>query len=185
MSDSSDPLLAAAWQLPVAAIYQRTGLVSQRLRAMCGPTSAVVVLRSLGVAAEQTTVLEGTRLRTLFGARLAGMTLDEMAEVVRTHSRRPVTALRDLDLDRFREELRRVNDPARRYIVNFDRNLLFGWGGGHHSPLGGYLEKEDRALVLDVNARVGPWLVSAERLHAAVTTRDRSSQKARGLVRID
>jgi hypothetical protein len=71
-----------------------------------------------------------------------------------------VTVLRDLDLAAFREHLRRANDPSRRYVVNFDRGVLFGTGAGHHSPIAGYLVDEDLVLVLDVNERYGPWLVS-------------------------
>jgi hypothetical protein len=47
--------------------------------------------------------------------------------------------------------LKRSNDPAHRYIINFDRKMIFGAGGGHHSPIGGYLENEDLVFVLDVN----------------------------------
>jgi hypothetical protein len=56
--------------------------------------------------------------------------------------------LRDLSEDQFLEHLRRSNDPARRYIVNFDRAQIFGAGVGHHSPIGGDLAAEDLAFVL-------------------------------------
>src|SRR5262249_45266907 len=89
------------------------------------------------------------------------------------------------DLTAFREEMHRTNDPARRYIVNFHRGPLFGWGGGHHSPIGGYLVDADRVLILDVNQRVGPWLVSTASLHAAVATLDPVTGRRRGLVVVD
>ena len=53
-------------------------------------------------------------------------------------------------------------------MANFARAPIFGFGGGHHSPVGGYLEAEDLAFVLDVNARFGPWLVRAETLFTAI-----------------
>lgn len=59
---------------------------------------------------------------------------------------------------------------------------LFGRGGGHHSPLGGYLEEEDLAFVLDVNAGYGPWLVSAQRLFDAMNT---GGVVTRGLARFE
>src|SRR4051794_10081157 len=97
MVDRDETLLEAAWELPVASIYRDAGLIAQRLVSLCGPTSAVNVLRSLGVAAHPSTILDGTRLATLFGVRLGGMTLDQLAHLLREKGRRP-TALRDLDL---------------------------------------------------------------------------------------
>src|SRR5262249_786537 len=93
----SPEVLPAAWAQPAAAIHRRTGILSQKLSAMCGPTSVVMVLRSLGIDVDPSTLFDGTSVRTLFGARLAGMTLDQVAEVVRAKSERTVTALRDLD----------------------------------------------------------------------------------------
>jgi hypothetical protein len=112
------------------------------------------------------------------------MTLDQVAAVVRHHGR-AATILRGLSLDALRAELPRLNDPSRRYLLNFDRRLLFGWGGGHHTPIVGWLARRDRALVLDVNARVGPWLVSSELLHRSISSVDRSTGEARGLVMVE
>ena len=53
-----------------------------------------------------------------------------------------------------------------------------------HSPLGGYLEDDDLAFVLDVNSGFGPWLVSAERLFEAVNTSDWVGP-GRGLARFE
>jgi hypothetical protein len=73
-----------------------------------------------------------------------------------------------------------------RYVTNFDRRSLFGRGGGHHSPRGGYLEQEELAFVLDVNRGFGPWLVSTERLLDAMnTTADWSTGTTRGLARFE
>ena len=111
-----------------------------------------------------------------------GLTLDEVAELaVQTTETEEVQVLRDLSPAAFRQHLRQSNDPSRRYLVNFTRKAIFGAGGGHHSPLGGYLEEEDLVLVLDVNRDFGPWLVERERLFRAIDTVDDSSGKKRGL----
>ena len=117
------------------------------------------------------------------GFCMAGLSLDELAEIARHATGRKVTVLRNLTLAQFREELTHVNDPARRYIVNFQRAPLFAQGGGHHSPVAAYLEDEDLVLVLDVNEKFKPWLVTSERLFKAVDTSD-GGQK-RGLLRIE
>jgi len=162
--------------LPVAATY--APLRSQGLRAVCGPTSVANVLRSLGHD-RGTNPLRGFGLRAMSleeVAREGGEVLPPgwTAAVVRPSS---VAALRD--------ELRTANDPRRRFIANFSRAALFGRGGGHHSPIGGYLEAEDLAFVLDVNASFGPWLVSTERLLHAMSTLDRGDGRARGLARFE
>jgi hypothetical protein len=178
-------LLAQAFALPVAAAYVAGGLEYQRNASFCGPTTAVDVERSLGATDDQAHVLDGTEVRTTFGVVWGGLTLDEEAELVRRKTGRRVTLLRDLDLSGLREELRHANDPARRYTVNFSRGPLFGRGGGHHSPIGGYLADRDLVLVLDVNQHYKPWLVKTERLFQAVDTIDRKTNRKRGLLRIE
>jgi hypothetical protein len=178
-------LLEKAWTLPVAKQYRAAGIDYQHNGSFCGPTSAVDVLRSLGRAADQATILDGSGLSTWFGLLPGGVTLDQLAELVRRQSGRTVTVLRDLDLAAFRAELAHANDPARRYIVNFHRGPLFGRGGGHHSPIAGYLADEDLVLVEDVNRAFQPWLVRSDRLFSAVDTVDRQSKKKRGLLRIE
>jgi hypothetical protein len=79
--------------------------------------------------------------------------------------------------------LRKTNDPSRRYLVNFSRKPIFGAGGGHHSPIGGYLEAEDLVLVLDVNRKFEPWLVERSRLFTAIDTMDGDAK--RGLLVIE
>jgi len=178
-----DPaLLERAWHLPVAATYQRR-LFYQPNGSVCGPTSVANVERSLGhESASVDSVLAGSG-KCWSGLCLMGLSLDELADVARHASSRQVTVLRDLTLPQFRAELAHVNDPNRRYIVNFQRAMLFGQGGGHHSPIAGYLEAEDLVLVLDVNENFKPWLVKSERLFQAVDIAD--SGKKRGLLRIE
>jgi hypothetical protein len=70
-------------------------------------------------------------------------------------------------------------------VVNFTRGPLFGAGGGHHSPIAGYLVDEDLVLVLDVNEKYGPWLVKSARLYEAMNTLDTGAHKKRGLLLIE
>jgi hypothetical protein len=180
-----DPaLLEKAWALPVATLY-RAELDYQRNGSFCGPTSLVNVLRSLHQPGDQASILEGTGVSTVAGVLPGGLTLDELAEIARKKLGKQVTVLRDLDLPAFREQLKHVNDPARRYVVNFTRGPLFGTGGGHHSPIAGYLIDEDLVFVLDVNKSYGPWLVKSERLYEAMNTVDRGAKKKRGLLLIE
>jgi Phytochelatin synthase len=175
-------LLDRAWQLPVAATFQRA-VTWQSNRSRCGPASVANVFRSFGdPVATEAAVLAGTgRCRT--GFCLFGLTLDELADVARARPDRKVTVLRDLTPEAFREHLRRANDPNRRYIVNFSRAAIFGRGVGHHSPIGGYMEAEDLVFVLDVNRDFQPWLIERSRLFSALDTFD--GDKKRGLLLIE
>lgn len=177
--------LERAWALPVAASY-RARFDPQRNGSFCGPTSIVNVVRSTGGDADQDHVLEGTDIETVAGFLPGGITLDQLAELARARlPGRTVTVHRDLDRDAFRALLRRANDPAVRMIVNFHRGPLFARGGGHHSPIGGYLEDEDLVFVLDVNDDYDPWLARTERLYDAVDTIDPATGQERGIVVIE
>jgi hypothetical protein len=183
--DYQDPaLLEKAWALPVAATYQ-AGIDFQRNASVCGPTSLVNVLHSLKQPGNQESILQGTNFSTVLGYLPEGLTLDQLADIARQKLRSKIIVLRDLDLSAFREQLRHVNDPSRRYVINFSRGPLFGTGGGHHSPIAGYLSREDLVLVLDVNKKYGPWLVKPERLYEAMNTIDTTAGKKRGLLLIE
>jgi hypothetical protein len=164
-------LLERAFALPVARLY--SPLWSQSFTSICGPTSVANVLRSMSVP---------TRKNPFSRFGLRAMSLDQLAsesaEVIPAGWR--VRVVRPRTVEDLRAELRASNDESRRYVSNFDRRSLFGAGGGHHSPLGGFLEDEDLALVLDVNPRFGPWLVEPGRLLDAMT-----SSASRGLARFE
>ncbi len=175
-------LMDRAWALPAAAAYGRE-LRSQSNGSLCGPASLANTFRSLGAGpSSEDAVLDGTGL-CWSGACIRGLTLDQLTGIARAKTSRKVTLLRDLTPDAFRAHLRRSNDPGVRYVVNFSRKPIFGAGGGHHSPIGGYLEAEDLVFVLDVNRRFGPWLVSREKLFTAMDTLD--GERKRGLLRIE
>ncbi|HEY6620395.1 MAG TPA: phytochelatin synthase family protein [Steroidobacteraceae bacterium] len=183
--DYQDPaLLKKAWALPVAAAYQAQ-IEFQQNGSVCGPTSLADILHSLKQPGNQESVLQGSGFSTIMGYLPEGLTLDQLANIARQKLHRKVTVLRDLDLASFREQLSHVNDPARRYVINFSRAPLFGTGGGHHSPIAAYLSQEDLVLVLDVNKKYGPWLVKSDRLYEAMNTVDDTARKKRGLLLIE
>ena len=149
-----------AWRLPVARSFNHR-LLAQSNLSLCGPASLANVFRSFSEPIKtESEVLAGTG-RCLTGFCLFGLTLDELADVARTHTNRKVTVLRDLTPDEFREHLRRSNDTSRRYIVNFRRREIFGAGGGHFSPIAGYIENEDLVSYWMSTRTSGPGLSNA------------------------
>lgn len=171
-----DPaLLTRAMALPVAARF--SPLLFQTNPSACGPASVANVFRSAGEVSTQDEIAahgEGCAFGVCFG----GLTLDELADAARAaHHGWDISVVRPATLEAFRAELARANELDRRAVINFDRFPLFGAGGGHHSPIGGYLEAEDLVLVMDVNADYRPWLVSAPRLFEAMNTLDGSTRR--------
>lgn len=166
-------LIEKAWALPVAKLY--SPLLSQGFTSICGPTSVANILRSMGVRAAKNP-LRGFGVRPMSLDQLA----NEAAEVLPSPWRARV--VRPQTVEELHAELRASNEPSKRMVTNFSRSPLFGGGGGHHSPVGGYLEQEDLAFILDVNAGFGPWLVPPDRLFAAMNTvADWATGKTRGL----
>ena len=182
-ADFRDPaLMAQASAMPVAARYPLSRYEFQHNQSFCGPTSAADVMHSLGDRRTQDEVITATPYHTVFGYLPGGLTLDEEADMLRRASGRPVDVRRGLTLDQFRAEMRAVNDPDRRYVVNFHRGPLFGRGHGHFSPLLAYLPQRDLVLVGDVNANYRPFLVATQRLWAAADTLDDATGRKRGLL---
>lgn len=184
--DFHDPaLLARAWALPVAAAYRRRPYEYQSNPSFCGPATVANLLRSLGVDFSQADMLRGTAFQPWFGVLVNGLTLEELADLLRRRLDRQVHVVRDLSLPAFREAMKSSNNPEKRLIVNFHRGPLFGRGAGHFSPILGYLADADLVFVGDVNGDYRPFLVSSERLWRAVATMDGTSGKPRGLLIID
>ena len=176
-------MIDRAWQLPVAATFKRE-IAWQSNGSLCGPASLANAFRSLGKEETTEAAVLGDTGWCWTGFCIIGLTLDELpAEVARANTERKVTVLRDLTAEQFRQQMRRANDPGRRYIINFSRAWIFGAGGGHHSPIGEYIEAEDLVFVLDVNRNFQPWLIERSRLFAAMDTLD--GEKKRGLLLIE
>lgn len=178
-SYQSPELLERAWSLPVARSY-RGLLAYQSNGSTCGPTSLANVELSWGVTQDERSILKGTG-KCLSGYCMGGLSLDVVAEIARQKTAHKVTVLRGVTQAEFRKLLLSFNDPTRRYVVNFSRGPLFGEGGGHFSPIGGYLEDQDLVFVLDVNQSYKPWLVSPERLYEAMNEVTTAGKK-RGLL---
>lgn len=174
-------LLERAWALPEAAAY-RDGFSYQKNGSVCGPTTAENAMRSLGAPDADAFAIMKRHDVGIFGIIPGGITLDELAELLRAEAPVDVQVVRDIDLDGFRAYMRMTTDPAKRVLINFTRKPLFGKGGGHHSPVGGYLEAEDLVFVLDVNEHYKPWLAKAARVFEAMDTVDGSAGKKRGLL---
>jgi hypothetical protein len=174
-------LLEKAWRLPNASAFGRW--TSSPTSPYAGPQAFANILRSFGEPADTEKKVLAHTTKCWSGICFFGLSLDELADATRTATKRSVTVLRDLTPEAFRDELGHVNDPSRRYVINFSRAPIFGSGVGHHSPIGGYLEAEDLVLVLDVNEKFKPWLVERSRLYDAMNTVD--GDKKRGLLRIE
>jgi Phytochelatin synthase len=177
----SAALLDRGWELPVAQTF-KPELLWQSNPSTCGAASLANVFRSLSETRTERQLLARTN-RCWFGICVVGLALDELADVAKAHTTRKITVLRDLNPEQFRDLVRSANDPSRRLVVNFSREPIFGAGGGHHSPIGGYLESEDLVFVLDVNRKFQPWLVERSRLFAAVDTLD--GEKKRGVLLLE
>lgn len=185
-ADFRDPqLMAAAWTLPAARLYDRRAYEYQDNPSFCGPASLTNVLHSMGRHGSQRSAIDGTRFEPWFGVLIGGMTIDEFAALARERTGRPVTIFRRPTLDEFQALMHSANDPAFRYVANFHRGPLFGRGHGHFSPILGYLESRDLVLVGDVNADYRPFLVNSERLWRATNTIDSATGNWRGIVRIE
>jgi hypothetical protein len=172
-------LLKKANALPVAATFN--GLLFQTNPSACGPASVANVFRSAGETSSQDEIAAYGK-GCAFGMCFGGLTLDQLADAaIGAHHGWKISTLHPADVSAFREELARgANALDRRYVINFDRFPLFGTGGGHHSPIGGYLADEDLVLVMDVNAHYQPWLVKTDRLFEAMNTFDGPNK--RGLI---
>lgn len=181
----ADPLLAArARALPTVRAYLDAGFAHQPNGSFCGPTSVANLARSAGIPLAPAAALEGSGITTIFGVLPGGITLDEVAGLVsRALPESRVEIVRPAGADELRAAIARSGEAGVRVLVNFHRGPLFGRGGGHHSPVGGYLADEDLAVILDTNADYhGPWLVDVDRLWPGVREIDRATGLPRGLV---
>ena len=102
----------------------------QSNQSLCGPASIANILRSFGESTDTESKVLAHTTKCWSGICFLGLSLDELADVTRTATKRSVTVLRDLTPEAFRDELRHVNDPNRRYVINFTRAPIFGSGVG-------------------------------------------------------
>jgi hypothetical protein len=169
--------------------------VSQSRRAFCGAaTGSMIVNAELHPRAPLTqAAFFGTDARGLLSnleVTMRGMTLDELAQYMRSHGLRvQVVHAAGSSLDAFREAARAaLSEPREVLVVNYDRRQLGQEGGGHISPVGAYNGEADRLLVMDVASYRYPFTwVTVRELWAAMDTVDTDSGQTRGflLVRRD
>jgi glutathione gamma-glutamylcysteinyltransferase len=86
-------------------------------------------------------------------------------------------------IDELRADLRAARGSASVVVASYSRRLLGQTGEGHFSPIGGYHEASDLALLLDVaRFKYPPHWVPLMRLHAAMQAVDPESGDRRGWI---
>lgn len=176
-----------------------TWMVSEEVVTFCGPATVTIVANSLGLPAPESTRWAPYHLWTedelfeaagqkpkIFGEVMSvGLTLAELGQFIENVGMKPeVHFASDLSEDAFREIVKAtLTDPAKRLIVNYDRQEFGEVGTGHISPIGAYDAATDSVLILDVARYKYPpkWVPLAGML-AAMMHDDPSSQKSRGTV---
>jgi hypothetical protein len=164
--------------------------VSQSRRAYCGVASATMVVNALRPVAPLTTqqtffTAKASSVRSSLQVTLAGMTLNELADLLRAHDLTvSVAHASQSDLATFRAAARAsLMDPFDFLLVNYDRATLHQQGSGHISPVVAYDVETDRFLVLDVASHKYPptWIPAGD-LWNAMNTVDASSGSSRGFL---
>ena len=162
----------------------------QMRRAYCGVASSVVVLNAMRKANPRLTQSSfftdaATEVRSALRVTFAGMTLAELAGLLRAHGAEVTLYHADeVPIDTFRAMARsNLETPGDFVIVNYQRATLGQGEMGHISPLAAYNQQTDRFLVLDVASHKFPrtW-VKTEDLWHAMNTLDATSGRTRGFV---
>lgn len=114
--------------------------------------------------------------------RRRGLEMDELACLARCNGARVEAVHADLtNLGAFRQALATAARGGRMLIASYDRGALGQTGAGHFSPLGGFHEGRDLALILDVaRFKYPPHWVSAEQLWRAMQPNDPATGRPRG-----
>jgi hypothetical protein len=171
---------AARADYPVLA----TMFQAQRRPAYCGVASAVIVVNAMRPASRRVSQAAFfADLATELSVTFAGMTLDELGQLLRRHGAHVETVhAADSTIDAFRAQAREnLSRPGDYVLVNYQRAALGQGEGGHISPLAAYSAATDRFLILDVAAyRYPPVWVSTTELWNAINTMDSTSRQTRG-----
>ncbi len=113
----------------------------------------------------------------------SGMSLEELAEILATHS---VAVHREYaqpdGVARFRATVKlALQTPGKFVLINYLRKALGQESGGHISPLGAYHEDKDMVLILDVSNYKYPWAwAKLEQVYHAMSVKIADSGKPRG-----
>jgi hypothetical protein len=161
-------------------------------RGFCGPATMAAVINAAlqpPVKVTQTSLFTpaASAIKSELAVSLAGLTLDELAQMLRAHGLVAQVIHSDQsDVDSFRTSVQAtLSEPLTYVVVNYDRPVLGQSGAGHISPLGAFDPHTDRVLVLDVAAHRYPYTwVPVTRLWRAMNTIDTDSGRARGYLLI-
>jgi hypothetical protein len=121
--------------------------------------------------------------------RLEGLTLDDFACEARCNGAKvSVTRILnpedDADVAKFREDVKEVcKSSEKKLVISYNRSTLLQTGTGHFSPIGGYHEKSDHVLILDVaRFKYPPHWVPLPLLVKSMSTIDPATGLTRGYV---
>jgi glutathione gamma-glutamylcysteinyltransferase len=121
--------------------------------------------------------------------REVGLTLDEVACLARCNGARVhLHRAHEGSADELRQAIAAASRaPSGRVVVAaYARDVLGQTGSGHFSPIGGFHEGRDLALILDVaRFKYPPHWAPIERLHAAILPCDPATSKARGFIELE
>ena len=103
-----------------------------------------------------------------------GITLNQLNSIAQTFGlKTSMYYANQLNLEKFGKILKKAISNGQFVIVNFLRSGLNQVGGGHHSPVAAYDEKQDRFLMLDVARYKYPaYWVKTKDLWQATHTKD-------------
>lgn len=121
-------------------------------------------------------------IRSSYAVTFSGMTLDELAALLRSHNIKVEVYYASEHLINFGPKLKPTKARSGDYIiVNYQRSVLGQSKSGHISPLAAYHQQSDRFLIEDVASyKYPPVWASTENLWKAMNTTDSISQKTRG-----
>jgi hypothetical protein len=162
---------------------------AQELASYCGVASSVAVLGAFGGTTSQSDFFtkEASKVRSRLQVTFGGMTLAELAGLLRSYSLSvEVRHADEFDVSEFRRVVKTNLSSANDYLlVNYQREVLGQGRAGHISPLSAYDEATDSVLIMDTAAhKYPPTWVPLESLYAAMRTGDSSSGKLRGFLEV-
>ncbi|GAM21435.1 hypothetical protein SAMD00019534_046100, partial [Acytostelium subglobosum LB1] len=88
----------------------------------------------------------------------------------------------EVNLEQFRRDLvEACSKPSQHMVLSYDRKTLGQTGSGHFSPIGGYHQASDKALIMDVaRFKYSPHWVPVQVLFDSMQVLDPETQKPRG-----
>lgn len=109
---------------------------------------------------------QAQKIRSPYAVAFVGMSLEQLAALLKSHQVRIETHHAETTLEQFRTQVKANLARDRDFVVvNYERAGIGQTKGGHISPISAYHEKSDRFLVEDVSSyKYPPVWVSASDL---------------------